>query len=76
MKNLLMMLSLLIPLIVSAGESTNTGRVLAVGKIISTGGEGVCRLKIEGSTFVESCVTATYQEVYFGCIGEGKDMWL
>ena len=59
------LLILMLPLAVLAGESSNAGAVLAVGKMITAGNEGVCRIKVEGATFAESCPTAIYKEAYF-----------
>ena len=65
----------MLPVIATAGQSSNTGRVLFVGKIITAGNEGVCEIKVEDATFSESCPTATYQMAYFSCsAGEGKDI--
>ncbi len=50
-----------------AGESTNTGKVLKVGKNISNSIKHTCYIKIEGANFDGSCPTAVYQTAYFSC---------
>jgi hypothetical protein len=56
---------------VAKADDENTGVVLAVGKINAT----LCRVKVQGATFPNSCPTAIYQEAYFTCSSsEGKDV--
>lgn len=56
---------------VAEADDENTGVVLGVGKINAS----VCRIKVQGATFPNSCPTAVYQEAYFTCTSsEGKDL--